>query len=209
MDGKIKMIASIFILLMLINCNKEKKENLFQLAELNNYKIIKTKINDSIIKINGVNKNYTIEGYMNIHDNSKQGWWKINNEIIKEKYEIEYIYLDKQIENQIKVYKNGQLYKKASKFYTKSFDKNKVSFYFYFPISKFKTNQVYFNYTISDTIKRKIIKEGKLNCPKNIDHYYCSIPINKNESVIGIINNFSDFKEKDSVTLAVDRIFIK
>ncbi|UZT98344.1 hypothetical protein ODZ84_01895 [Chryseobacterium fluminis] len=209
MNGKIKIIVGSFILLILINCNNDKKENLFQLAELKNYKITTTKINDSIVKINGSSKDYTIEGNMNIYDSSRQNWWKINNQIINEKYEIEYVYLDKQIENQIKVYKNGKLYKRASKFYTKSINNNKLSFNFYFPVSKFNTSQVNFNYAISDTIERKIIKEGKLNCINKTDHYYCSVPISKNESIIGIVTNFSDFKKKDSVNLAVDRMFIK
>ncbi len=205
-----KSTILIFFLIFFLNCKKEESVNILKLTELENYNTKKTKINDSITKINGENQVYTLEGNINTNDNSKQDWWKIKNKVNGEKYEIEYIFLDKQIENQIKIYHgNGKLYKEVSKFYAVTSKKDGLKFDFHFPYSKFETYNVNFDYTISDTIKRKITKEGKLNCIKIDDYYSCFIPIIQNESVAGIVTNFSNFKEKDSVTLAADRMFVK
>ncbi|WP_418122982.1 hypothetical protein ACNFU2_20605 [Chryseobacterium sp. PTM-20240506] len=212
MVGKIKYIGIFLVFSIFFSCKKQQGENILKLAELSNYKIIsKTRINDSITKINGENKEYTLEGNINTHYNSKQDWWKFRNKRTEEKYEIEYIFLNKQIENQIKIYRDGKLYEDASKFYTKSFDKVRFNFSFYFPVSKFKTKLVEFNYTISDSVRRKIIKEETLICKENNSYYSCSIPINENESVIGIVTKFSEFSDdkSDSIMLAADKIFVK
>lgn len=203
-----KIFFFLFILI-LFNCKKEDKINILELTDLNKYKISKIKTNDSIVKINGDNKDYSLKGTINSHNHSKQDWWIVKNKSNGEEYKIEYIFLDKQIENQIKIYKKGMLYKSASKFYTASFENNGFNFNFYFPISKFKTRDINFDYTVSDTIKRIITKQGKLDCKKDKDHYSCFVPVGQNESVIGIVTNFSNFKEKDSVTLAVDRMFVE
>ncbi|WP_299183538.1 hypothetical protein [uncultured Chryseobacterium sp.] len=206
---KFNRIIFFLSLIILFNCKIEKKVNILKLAELSNYKITETHINDSVIKINGDNKNYLLEGNINAHDKSKQGWWKIKNKVSDEEYRIEYIFLDEQIANQIKIHKKGKFYKKASKFYDTSFDKNGFNFNFHFPSSKFDSKLVTFDYSISDTIKKKIIKEEKLECQKNGDYYSCFIPVNKNESIVGIVTKFSEFKQKDSVLFNAERMFIK
>lgn len=201
--GKMKInkkIAFFLFLLLFFSCKKEKNVDILELLKLSNYKITKTRVNDSIIKINGYSKGYTLEGNINTNNNSREAWWVIKNKLIGEKYEIEYLFLDKQIQNQIKIYKKNQLYKPASKFYTKSFKNNGFYFKFFFPTSNFKTRYVNFNYSISDTIKRKIIKEDKIDCIKKDNYYSCFIPIHQNEAIIGVVTNFSNFKEKDSDT---------
>ena len=74
MVGKLKLNKVVFCLFVftLLNCKKEQKVNILELAEINNYKITQTKINDSIVKINGDNENYTLEGNLNINNNSKE-----------------------------------------------------------------------------------------------------------------------------------------
>lgn len=209
MGGKINLIIKIFVLLIIFSCKKKEQKNLLQLTQLSDYVITKTKINDSITIVKGNNESYNLEGTINESNNSKEGWWKVQNKLNSEFYNIEYIFLDKQIENEIKIYKSGQLQEDLSKFYTASPDKNGVNFKFYFPESKFKTYNVSFNYTVSDSIKRRIIKNEKLNCTKIVNYYSCYIPVKHNESIIGIVTRFSSFKQKDSVLLAADRMFIK
>jgi len=59
-------------------------------------------------------------------------------------------------------------------------------------------------------IARKKLREGTVKCEKINDHYRCNIFLKKGEnSVMGVVTAFSEFKERDSISLAADRMFIK
>jgi hypothetical protein len=206
-----KNIFYMVTLLLIFSCRKQQDNRLdiIKLTDLDKYQVTKVRINDSIAKLMGVNENYLLSGNINIHDGSRQNWWKIKNKINGDEYEIEYINFDKQFENQIKIYNNHSLNVNSSKFYTISSNKNECNIRIHFQESNFETTNIEFAYTISDTIKKKIIKEGELDLKKNKGFYSCNIPINKNESVIGIVTRSSNLKQKDSVVLAIDRMFIK
>lgn len=196
----------IFVTLIIFSCKKQKTEtNILKLAELKDYKVTETKINDSIIKVFGENDNYIIEGNLNVLNYSKQGWWKIKNKKSNDWAEIEYIFFDHQIENQIRIYKNGVFDSNSSKFYNVS----PHLFIFHFPKSYYNTYNVDFEYIVSDAVLRKKITRGNLKLKNKDDYYSCSIPIKENENVVGIVSRFSKFKQRDSVLLAVDRMFIK
>lgn len=203
-------IVLIFIFLIVFNCKKqETKMNVLKLTELKDYKVTETKVNDSVLKVSGENVNYIIEGKMDLSNHSKQGWWTIKSKENKNWVEIEYSFLDKQFENQIKIYKDGVFDSKSSKFYNVSLTNKDYLFTFHFPKSNYNTYNVEFDYIVSDTIQKKKIREGSLKLKKNGEYYSCPIPANKNENIIGIVTRFSNFKQKDSVLLAVDRMFIK
>lgn len=203
-------IILIFIFLIVFNCKKQDTNtNILKLTELKDYKVTETKINDSIMKVFGENDNYVIEGSMDLLNHSKQGWWKIKSKKNKDRVEIEYIFLDKEIENQIRIYKDGVFDSKSSKFYNISSTNKDHLFTFHFPKSNYNTYNVEFDYIVSDTIQKKKIKEGNIKLEKNDDYYSSPIPANKNENIIGIVTRFSNLKQKDSVSLAVDRMFIK
>ncbi len=203
-------LSSIFLLIFACKNPEQKQLNIIELSNLDNYEIKETKINDSVTKIYGENSKYIIEGKINLHNNSRQKWWKVKSKYNKNWFEIEYIFLDKQIENQIKVYNDGMLDNRSSKFYNVNITKQNSNFDFYFPISKYSIYDVEFDYIISDTLRKKRLREGKIKCKKVNDHYTCNLPLNNEEnSVMGIVTAFSSFKEKDSISLAADRIFIK
>ncbi|WP_295230296.1 hypothetical protein [uncultured Chryseobacterium sp.] len=206
-----KKILFMITILLMFSCRKQETIplNVLNLTNLNDYQVTKVKINDSITKLTGTNKNYLIKGNINTYDNSKEGWWKIKNRMNEDEYDIEYINIDKQIENQIKIYTNNNLNIDASKFYIISSDKDQCNIRIHFQKSNFETTDIEFSYTVSDTVQRKIIKEGVLKLKQDKDFYSCNIPINKNESVIGIVTRTSNLKQKEGVILAVDRMFIK
>ena len=61
------------------SCTSQKKEITDEeLITLNNFKIDKQKINDSVIKINARKENYVFSGIQN--KNGKEGWWKLYND---------------------------------------------------------------------------------------------------------------------------------
>lgn len=199
----------LLILLVIFSCKKAERKSLnaLELTDLHNYKVKETKMNNSVTKVYGENSEYIIEGLIDLHNRSRQKWWKVKSKTSKDWFEIEYMFLDKQIENQIKLYNDGVLDIQGSKFYNVS--KNN-KFDFYFPISKYNINNVDFDYIISDTITRKKIREGTLNCKKINDHYTCNLLLKKGEnSIMGVVTAFSEFKKGDSISLAADRIFVK
>ncbi|ASE64069.1 hypothetical protein EG352_19875 [Chryseobacterium indologenes] len=206
----ITSLASISLLMFSCKNPEQKSLNILELSDLQNYKIKEIKLNDTVVKIYGKNSEYTIEGLMDRRNHSRQKWWNIKSRINKNWFEIEYIFLDKQLENQVKLYNNGILDKRASKFYNKSINKGNRQFDFYFPVSEYIINNVELDYVISDTIARKKLREGTVKCEKINDHYRCNIFLKKGEnSVMGVVTAFSEFKERDSISLAADRMFIK
>src|SRR5690606_13011671 len=88
----------IFILCLLIifSCKKNQKNDKLSIKEitnLKNYKVERTKINDTIEKIVGQNSDYSISGNLNTKTKKKDGWWKISNKRLKESFEIEYLFI--------------------------------------------------------------------------------------------------------------------
>lgn len=213
MDSSLnKRVILLFSLFLIFSCKKQKSEiNILELSRLNNYKITEKKINDSVGRIFGENNRYSIEGDMLLSNRSKQGWWNIKSKTNKDRFEIEYLFLDKQIENQIKIFKNGVFDSKQSQYYHTYFSgrDNRYSFDIHFPESKNKTYNVDFDFIVTDTLQRKKVREGNMKCIQNEDIYSCNVPVNKNEAVIGLITKSSYSKDKDSVNLIIDRMYIK
>lgn len=203
----------ILILLLCLSCKKEENElNILKLADLNGYKITEEKLNDSTARVYGENSNYIIEGSLNLSNHSKQKWWKIKSKNSKDWVDIEYIYLDKQIENQIKIYKNGLLDKKVSRFYEVYFDNQGCVVNFHFPPSMFNIYKVDFTYILSDTISKKKIREGVINFKRDIKYSNFSgrLVLDGTENMImGIGTEYSKFNKNDSVTLSTSRMYVK
>lgn len=202
----------VLFLSIIFSCKdiEQKSLNILELADLHNYKVKERKLNDSFAKVYGENSGYIIEGLINLNNHSKEKWWKINSRVNKNWFEIEYIFLDKQIENQIKLYNNGILDKQRSKFYNVFVNNNRYSFDFYFPNSSYTINNVELDYIISDTITKKKIREGTLKCKKVNNYYTCNLFLETGEnSVMGVVTAFSELKNRDSISLAADRMFIK
>jgi len=203
-------ILLILLSLICVNCKKKDNDiNISKLSELNAYNITKIKLNDSIDRISGENNDYSIEGNMDPLTHSKQGWWKIKSKEDKNWIEIEYIFLDKQFENQIRIYNNGMFDSNSSKFYNASFKDRNYLYYFHFPKSNYSTYNIEFEYIISDTLQKKKVREGILKPKKEKDYYFCNILTKENENVIGIVTKLSKLKQKDSVLFAIDRMFVK
>lgn len=205
-------ILLILVSLICLNCKRKDNNdniNILKLSDLNNYKITNVKVNDSINRILGENNNYSIEGKMDLLTHSKQGWWKIKSKKDKNRIEIEYISLDKEFENQIRIYNNEVFDSNSSKFYNASFRDNNYLYTFHFPKSNYITYNVEFEYIISDTFQKKKVREGILKLKKKKDYYFCDISTKENENVIGIVTKLSKFKKKDSIIFAIDRMFIK
>lgn len=213
MVNNLKNIAILLLTsLITFSCKNmdQKSLNILELTELKNYNVKETKLNDSVSRVRGENSEYIIEGLKDLHNHSRQKWWNVKSKVNRNWLEIEYIFLDKQIENQIKLYNNGTIDKQRSKFYNASINNNNRRFDFYFPTSEYTIKNVELDYIISDTILRKKTREGTLKCNRVNNHYTCNLPLNKGEnSVMGVVTAFSEFKERDSISLAADRIFIK
>ncbi|SDM02562.1 hypothetical protein [Chryseobacterium taihuense] len=207
--GKMKLIINILILLVVFSCKKQEKD-LLQVTELDSYKIVKTKINDSIYKIYGTNRDYTIDGSLNILNNSKQDWWIIKNNNNNEKYLIEYIFLDKEIINQIKIYEKEILQKELSMYYDYTLTKQKFLLKIYYPKTLETIDKISFQYIIGDTIKKMRTSQGKVKCKFEDGSYQCQIPINENENAIsGIASIFTHKNEEEDVTLGSKNIYVK
>ena len=211
---KINLTLSIFLFLFLISCKKESSDpSMMELTNLKNYRIQKTKINDSIAKIYGENNYHSIEGKLNTKENKKNGWWKIrfkNKSVI---YKIEYLIFDKEKLNQLKVYVDGNLIKSASKFYEAKFESNKFQIKIHFPKIDKKPYQenVEMTYYLADTIRKKINSQIKTKMSKRNDFYFTEIPLKNNENaIIGSVTKVvSKNIKQDSVQLSAETIYFK
>ena len=114
----------LFLVVFIISCNKRQENKIDNLKEfevvlnLKNYDIKKTKINDSIIIIEGKNNTYNTFGKYNIFRKQKTGWWRFNKNGDKV-LDIEYVSYDgNEMRNQVIFYKKGEIDTTSSKFYT-------------------------------------------------------------------------------------------
>lgn len=212
-----KLHCFLLLLLFIFSCkgSSEKdnnREKIDRLINISSYKIKKKVINDTIIKIEGKNDNYYITGYLNSKRKKRDNWWKItsiNNQ--KKILDIEYILIgNEEIKNQIIFYKNNKIDSLSSKFYKIKPKELGYLVSIYLPQSKFKTTSAKFKYNI---IKKKNgVKSYIVNCIKKENKYSCIVDASEygNEiSIKGIFRQFSELKNKDSVILESNMMFIE
>lgn len=165
-------------LILIISCTENKKENTEEtflgsvdtFTDLNKYEINEKTINDSIVRIEGINQNYTIEGNFIKKSNKKIDWWQIvDRKDSTNKLKIQYLLFEgKNIVNQIKSYKKGKIDTLNSKFYLMKSIDDSLKYSFYLPLRKNKIISSKFYYQIGATEYIKI-------CSKKFNHYECSI----------------------------------
>lgn len=203
------IILVIIISFFLKNCKENENQDLSSLLNLKNYTLNKVKVNDSIIKIVGKNKDYKLNGLYNSKSNEKIGWWKIEDLNDDNIYDIEYVSPKYPKENQIKIYKKEILQKELSMYYEYSMIKDKFILKIYYPKSSEKIDKVSFQYITGDTIKKMRINQGNVECKFENDCYQCQIPISDNENAIsGIAGIFTYKKNKKEITLGNTNIYI-
>lgn len=165
-------------LILIVSCTKNKKENTDEtflgsvdaFTDLNKYKINERIINDSIVRIEGTNRNFTIEGNFNKRSNKKIDWWQIvDRKDSTNKLKIQYLLFEgKNIVNQIKSYKKGKIDTLNSKFYlVKSID-DSLKYSFYLPLRENKIISSKFYYQLE-------AKEYIQVCNKRFNHYECIV----------------------------------
>lgn len=204
------IILILFFSFFLKNCKKDEEINLSNLLELKNYSINKVKINDSIIKIVGKNRDHKISGLFNFRSNEKIGWWKIEDIASNNNYNIEYVSPKYPKENQIKIYKKEILQKELSMYYDYTLTKHKFLLKIYYPKTSETIDKVSFQYIIGDTIKKIRTHEGEVECKFEDGSYQCQIPISENENAIsGIAAIFTYKKNKKDVTLGNTSMYVK
>ncbi|UCA61228.1 hypothetical protein KB553_06770 [Chryseobacterium rhizoplanae] len=190
-----KYIFLFIAIFMLFSCKKtENKIKLSYITDDKNYKTIKKQENDTIYQISGENKQYILlSGYKDVKNGVKVGWWRIKDKNNNYLYEIEYISLNKNKENQIKFYNNGELINSFSQYYDIKYVNNGYEFKFYFPQNNYESTKVEFSYITSDNIippTREMI-----TCKKEGDYYICFIPVkNKNQLIAGVVTEFTTSK---------------
>lgn len=193
------------ILVLLVNCTNNKKDNeketflgsVDTFTDLNKYKINERNINDSIVRIEGINQNSTIEGDFNKKKNKKIGWWQIvDRKDSTNKLKIQYLlFEDKNIINQIKSYKKGKTDTLNSKFYLVENIGDSLKYSFYLPLRKNKIISSKFYY-------KREAKEGIKICSRKFNHYECFIKKpNDNKLVLGI---FTEAMENSDNRNAID-----
>ncbi len=201
--------VSVLILITGFSCNNEKTEvKISDITNESNYEITEIKVNDSVIQIEGDNSRYKLNGYKDIKNNVKIGWWKIEDRIRNEQYEIEYISLDKNKENQIKFYKEKKLIKKFSHYYTFDYQNGGYLFKFYFPKFPNEKKEVEFDYMTkgdNDSMTSK-----KIECKEEINYYSCFIPVeNKNQLIVGIVTEFSEIDQSNKIFLSSKSMYVR
>lgn len=148
----------LFLIIFIMSCNKRQENKIDNLKEfgvilnLKNYDIKKTKINDSIIIIEGKNNTYNTSGKYNIFRKQKTGWWRFNKNEDKV-LDIEYVSYDgNEMRNQVIFYKKGEIDTTSSKFYTLNVVRNMKgnlvfhSFNIYTPQIETKMTKTLFDY---------------------------------------------------------------
>lgn len=219
MSTKINIFFYVFFTLISISCNntKNKKNNvnhkINNLTNINSYNIKKEIINDTIIKINGENKNYNITGYLNVKRNKKDNWWKVTSKDNAKILDVEYILIDNnERKNQIIFYENNKIDTAFSKFYTEQFVENpkNIRISFYLPKSKGVSTSAKFDYNIIND--KKITRFSDVNLIKKNGRYFCNIYIDKYENEValkGIFKEFSVLHMKDSAILGASIMLVE
>lgn len=194
-------MRSIFLLMitfLLFSCRKEEKKiKLSDITNESNYRITSKKENDTIIRINGKNDEYTLKGYKDVKNNVKVGWWEVHDIKKDHLYKIEYISLDKNKENQVKFFEKGRLINRFSQYYEALYRNNGYQFKFYFPLDASENAKVEFDYITTDGTTRPLKKIIK--CKKENDYYICFISVkDKNQLIAGTVNKFSSKNKGDN-----------
>ncbi|MGE8555718.1 MAG: hypothetical protein ACN6OB_17505 [Chryseobacterium jejuense] len=201
------LFSSIFLL---FSCKKtEEKIKLSDITNDKNYKITSKQENDTIYHISGENKRYNLlSGYKDIKNGIKVGWWKITDKKSNYLYEIEYISLNKNKENQVKFYNNGELINRFSQYYDIKYTNKGYEFKFYFPQNNYESTKVEFGYITSDGIAPPT--RLTIICKKENDYYICFIPVkNKNQFIAGIVTEFTTSKEvSGKIQLAANNMYV-
>ncbi|KXH83742.1 hypothetical protein [Chryseobacterium kwangjuense] len=194
-------IFLLIIVVVLFSCIKEQEKiKLPDITNESNYRITSKKENDTVIKINGENDEYTLTGYKDIKNNVKVGWWEVRDIKKDHLYKIEYISLDKNKENQVKFFEKGHLINRFSQYYETLYHNNGYEFKFYFPLYSNEDAKVEFGYITTDGTTPPLRKTIK--CKKENDYYICFIPLkDKNQLIAGTVNKFSSKNDKNNSIL--------
>lgn len=203
-----KHIFLFIVIFVLFSCNKEQEKiNISDITNEDNYKISNTEENDTIIQISGENNQYKLKGYKDIKNNTRVGWWKIKDKNNNYLYEIEYISLDKNKENQIKFYRNNKLVNKFSKYYDVVYNNNGYQFKFYFPQYSNEKVRIEFGYMTKDD---KVVEDKNVVCKKENDYYTCFIPVkNKDQLIAGIVTQFTEsIKKNEKIVLSSTSMYV-
>ena len=198
------------IIYMLISCKENKqKVQISDITNESNYEIISKKENDTIYQISGENNRYhLISGYKDIKNKRKIGWWEIKDKSNEYIYKIQFVFLKENKENQIKVYKDGNLINRLSRYYNTLYNNNGYQFRFYFPQYHEEDVNIEFQYVTSDDTTPPLRKTIK--CIKEGDYYTCFIPVkDKKQLIAGIVTEFtSENKENDDILLSSTSMYV-
>lgn len=203
-----------FVLLLSIflsfSCEKDKKlskqVSIQDITNEDNYTISSKKENDSIILISGESNQYTLQGYKNVKNNEKTGWWKVKDKINDFLYEIEFLSVNTEKENQIKFYEEGKLINRFSQYYDVIYKNNGYEFKFYFPKYKNEKTRVEFSYMAKNN---NTIEDKRIDCITENGYYICFIPAEKKEkSIAGVATFFSESENKKETTFSSASMFV-
>ncbi|ASW72866.1 hypothetical protein IQ37_05740 [Chryseobacterium piperi] len=207
-----KFLGYMASLILIVGCTKSKKENtedtflgsVDTFTNLNKYKINEKIINDSIVSIEGTNRNFTIQGNFNKRSNKKIDWWQVvDRKDSTNKLKIQYLlFEEKNIVNQIKSYKKGKIDTLNSKFYlVKSID-DSLKYSFYLPLRKNKIISSKFYYQIE-------AKEYIQVCNKRFNHYECFVKNpNDNKVILGVFSEAME-NSKHENDIDISEIYIE
>lgn len=203
-----------FLLFHVVFSCQKKQETTFDFEEmtnLDNYSLTKERLNDSVSKIKGKNKYFTIEGDFNERKSSKIKWWTFASVDNNLKYEIEYINLGKEESNQIKIFEKNGLVEHESLFYDVKFSEDSCVITAFFPQDeKFRTSSVDMYYIFGDSISRTKKEESHLKLKGNHHKYIFKLKRENSDNLIsGYISEFSESKkaENDSILLSSRTMF--
>ncbi len=198
------------IMCILISCKKDEKQvEISDITNEKNYKITSKKENDTIYQIVGENDQYhLLSGYKDIKNKRKIGWWKVKDKLNGYLYEIQFVFLKENQENQIKVYKDNKLINQFSRYYDVIYNDSNYQFKFYFPHNSNKDVKVEFGYITSDGAASPA--RTTITCKKENDYYTCFIPVkNKDQLIAGIVTEFaSENKENNSISLSSASMYV-
>lgn len=197
----------IICVLALFSCGKENKPSISEITNEKNYKITLKKENDTIYQISGESNQFLLKGFKDIKHNRKLGWWKVKNKKNGDLYEIEFVFLKDNKENQVKFYKKNQLINRFSQYYDTFYTNNGYQFKFYFPTFADENVRVEFDYVTSDSTNDPLKKT--LECKKENDYYVCFIPVkNKNQLIAGIATIFTEKEDKGKIRLSASSMYV-
>lgn len=173
-------------------------------------KIEKHKINDSLYKVNGLFKNYDMNGYVN-EKGMRINWWTAADNGKGELFtKFEYKLIDnKEFVNQYILFDNKNIDTLSSKFYTVKKNANSVNYKFYMP-SQLKRirSEGKLNYHIYSKRIEQVHLQCK--CTKNATIFSCDFPIPKNLDIndITIRGNFWEMFQLENGNIGENEVYI-